>query len=142
VTGLVVDASIAIKWVVQEVGTAEALVVRRGRQLAAPDLLAAECANILWKKVSRGELTRDEALLAARLLQRADLELVPTRGLMAQAAEMAIELDHPAYDCMYLALAMQRGTPLVTADERLLGKLAATPYASQAIGLVAAAALG
>ena len=56
-TVLVVDASIAIKWVIQEAETAEALWLRRHR-LAAPDLLVAECANILWKKVRRNELER------------------------------------------------------------------------------------
>ena len=61
---------------------------------------------------------------------------------MARAAEVAIVLDHPAYDCMYLALAMERGTPLVTADVRLLGKLAPSPYAAHAMALASAAALG
>ncbi len=122
-TALVIDASVAIKWVVQEQGTAEALAVRRTSQLAAPDLLSAECANILWKKVARAELTPEQAIFAARLLQRADVELVPMRSLMAAATQLAIDLDHPAYDCMYLALAVERQTRLVTADERLLRRV-------------------
>ena len=48
-SGLVIDASVAIKWVIEEAGTKEALALRR-QALAAPDLLVAECANILWKK--------------------------------------------------------------------------------------------
>ena len=68
----VIDASVAIKWIVQEAGTEEAVLVRR-RPLSAPDLLIAECANILWKKVRQNELTEAEAILAARLLQRADV---------------------------------------------------------------------
>lgn len=43
------------------------------------------------------------------------------RGLTEQATSLAIELDHPAYDCLYLALAHQRKWRFVTADERLLG---------------------
>lgn len=43
---LVIDASIAIKWVIEEEGTNEALALRN-QALAAPDLLIAECANIL-----------------------------------------------------------------------------------------------
>ncbi|MCK6369926.1 MAG: hypothetical protein L6Q83_01160, partial [Gammaproteobacteria bacterium] len=84
---------------------AEALALRGRARLIAPDLLVAECANILWKKVRRRELTRDEALLAGRLLQGADIELVPMRPLLAAALRLALELDHPAYDCAYLALA-------------------------------------
>jgi hypothetical protein len=52
VSPLVIDASIAIKWVIEEEGTKEALALR-SRALSAPDLLIAECANILWKKVRR-----------------------------------------------------------------------------------------
>ena len=62
---LVIDASIAIKWVVEENGTSEALVLRKKAKLIAPDLLVAECANIFWKKVQRGELLKAEALFAA-----------------------------------------------------------------------------
>jgi predicted nucleic acid-binding protein len=120
---LVIDASIAVKWVVEEEGTAQALRLLKPSRLIAPELLLAECANILWKKVRRDELSNEEALLAARLLQSADLELASTRSLMEPATRMAIELDHPAYDCIYLALAAERDCPFVTADERLLRKL-------------------
>jgi predicted nucleic acid-binding protein len=123
VTTLVVDASIAVKWVVEEDGTPQALILRRQAKLIAPDLLMAECANILWKKVQRNELPKEEALLAARLLQAAEIELLPTRSSIEAATRIAIELDHPAYDCVYLALAIDNGCKFVTADERLLRKL-------------------
>lgn len=121
-TRLVIDASVVVKWVVSEPGTAEALQLRSMGPLAAPDLLVAECANILWKKVARGEMTPEEALLASRLLQRADIELHPMRPLLEPATRLAIELDHPAYDCVYLALALANGWRFVTADQRLLTK--------------------
>lgn len=120
---LVIDASIAVKWVVEEHGTAEALLLRQKAKLIAPELLIAECANILWKKVQRGELLKNEALLAARLLQGAEIELLPTRFLFEAATRMSIEIDHPAYDCLYLALALEKQCKFVTADERLLRKL-------------------
>jgi predicted nucleic acid-binding protein len=120
---LVVDASVAIKWVVEERGTPEALALRGGAKLIAPDLLVAECANILWKKVRRSQLAVEEASLAARLLQVADIELSPTRPLLEAATRLAIELDHPVYDCLYLALAVANVCPFVTADERLLRRL-------------------
>jgi predicted nucleic acid-binding protein len=123
VNSLVIDASIAIKWVIEEEGTPQALTLRRNAKLLAPELLVAECANILWKKAGRNELSREEALLAARLLQTAAIELVPTRSLLAAATRIAIELDHPAYDCLYLALAIENDCRFVTADERFLRKL-------------------
>ena len=74
---LVIDASIAVKWVVEEEGTPQALRLLQRSKLIAPELLVAECANILWKKVRRDELSNEEALLAARLPQSADIELTP-----------------------------------------------------------------
>jgi predicted nucleic acid-binding protein len=123
VSTFVIDASIAVKWVVEEDGTAAALLLRKQAKLIAPELLVAECANILWKKVRRNELSKDEALLAARLLQGVDLELLPTRSLFEAATLIAIDLDHPAYDCLYVALAAANDCSFVTADERLLRKL-------------------
>jgi predicted nucleic acid-binding protein len=81
VTTLVIDASIAVKWVVEEEGTSYALALRSRAKLIAPELLVAECANILWKKVQRNELSKDEAVLAASLLEPAEVELLPTRSL-------------------------------------------------------------
>jgi predicted nucleic acid-binding protein len=91
--------------------------------LIAPELLVAECANILWKKVQRNELMHDEALLAARLLQGAEIELLPMRSLLESATQISIEIDHPAYDCLYLALAVEKKCKFVTADKRFLQKL-------------------
>ena len=119
----VIDASIAIKWLVEEDGTPQALILRQKAKLIAPDLLVAECANILWKKVQRGELLKAEALLAARLLQGAEIELLPTRSLFETATRMSIEIDYPAYDCLYLVLAVEKKCQFVTADERFLRKL-------------------
>jgi predicted nucleic acid-binding protein len=92
-------------------------------RLIAPEILIAECANILWKKVRGKELSREEALLAARLLQGAALELLLIRSLLETATRIAIELDHPAYDCVYIALAMDNDCRFVTADERLVRKV-------------------
>jgi len=133
----VIDASIAIKWVIDEEGTKEALALR-GRALAAPDLLIAECANILWKKVRRSELSEREAAFAAGLLARADIDLVAMRPYLETAVRIATALDHPAYDCMYIALAEAQGLPFVTADAGLLYKVkqqAAGSYAGRVLGL-------
>ena len=120
-TILVIDASVAVKWVVQEPGTPEALALRKAN-LTAPDLLVPECANILWKKHRLGQLTAGEARAAAQLLERADIELAPMRAHLHAATALAIELDHPGYDCLYIALALEKGCAFATADQRLLRK--------------------
>jgi predicted nucleic acid-binding protein len=136
-TDLVIDTSVAIKWVVQEPETPQALALRRHR-LFAPDLLIAECANVLWKKVRRNELTAYEAQFAARLLERADVELAPMRHLLEPATALAVVLDHPAYDCIYLALAESLACDFVTADQKLQAKPQPAGYKSKVIALAAA----
>ncbi len=131
----VIDASIAVKWVVEEPGTPEALALRR-HALAAPDLLIAECANVLWKKVRLKEIGAEEAAMAALLLERADIELVPMRLLLAEAARLAIALDHPAYDCVYVALAKVNGWRFVTADEKFVRKLRASALPEQGTAMM------
>ncbi|MGF9562509.1 type II toxin-antitoxin system VapC family toxin [Neorhizobium sp. JUb45] len=125
-TPFVVDASVAIKWVVNEAGTDKALALRRNSRLMAPELMLAECANILWKKVRRSELSALEGRFAAMLIESTGIEFVEMRSLITEAAELAFALDHPAYDCMYLALARQEECQFVTADERLVRKLRQT----------------
>jgi len=137
VRSLVIDASVAVKWVVEEEGTKEALALRN-RALAAPDLLIAECANILWKKVRRNELSEQEAVFAAGLLARADIELMAMRPYLEAAVRIAVALDHPAYDCIYIALAEAEGLRFVTADMSLLRKVrrqASERYADRVVGL-------
>jgi predicted nucleic acid-binding protein len=119
VTSLVVDASIAVKWVVYEDGTEEAVALR-AFPLLAPDLIIPECANVLWKKVQRGNLPAEGARNAALALQGVNIELIPMQSLLGSAMEIALTLQHPAYDCFYLALARREGCPFVTADRRFL----------------------
>ena len=124
---LVVDASLVIKWGVPEDGSREALALREGNRLVAPDLLMAECANILWKKIRRGEATREDAEVAARALEQSDVELMAMRDLMRPAIELAGRIAHPAYDCFYIALALANGWTFVTADESLIRKIRQQP---------------
>lgn len=91
----VIDASVAIRWLIQERGTDEANRLRTHR-LLAPDLVRAECANVLWKKVRRAELTEQEAMLAVRLLAHSDIRLMPMRLLLEPGARFPIRLDHSA----------------------------------------------
>ena len=128
----VIDASVAIKWVIAEPGT-EAALRLLGHALCAPDLLVAACANILWRKARFGELTAREASLAARLLERADIDLIPMRRLLDRALALAVALDHPASDTMYLALAESTGRRFVTADARLLRKVRDSAIAAVAL---------
>ncbi len=127
--GLVVDASVAVKWLVAEEGSdaANCLLVD-GFDLFAPRLMVSEIANTLWRKARQGEIERGRVseLMAAvpgmPVLWSAD----ETVG--AAAVRIALALDRPVYDCVYLALAQSIGTKMVTADMLFVNALAATEH--------------
>ena len=121
---LVIDASVAVKWVISEDGGDDAVRLRSAFTFVAPELLLPECANILWKKVQRKELEPNEAALAIALIERSGISFQSMQGLSETATRLAIELGHPAYDCIYLALALRQKLRFVTADKRLLATVA------------------
>ena len=132
---LIVDASVAIKWAVEEDQSEEAQTLLERDDLAAPDLLIAEVAATLWKKELRREITSLQRAVAFSICARGIGELVPMKGLGERALELAVELSHPAYDCFYLALAEAREATFVTADQRLLARLASSAWAGAFRGL-------
>jgi len=120
----VVDASIAVKWVIPEVLSDEADRVRDGEDdVLAPDLLLVEVANALWKKTAAKEISAREADAAFDLVRRSGIDLRPTGPLLARAMDVARRLAHPAYDCVYLALAEREHAAFVTPDQHLLRRL-------------------
>lgn len=58
---------------------------------------------------------------------------VSTSSLIVAAGRLAIDLDHPVYDCIYLALALQEGYPVVTADRRFHDAVKRHPYLADRI---------
>lgn len=122
----VLDASVAIKVLVDEEGSEQArALMMSGTRFTAPEFVMAEIASTLLKHVRRRQLLRDYA--EAALARAAGLfdELVPTRRLAGRAFEIAADHGASAYDAMYVALAESRGLPLATADLRLVERTAA-----------------
>ena len=122
----VVDAGIAVKWVIPEVLSDLADRVRDGTEdVLAPDLLLVEVANALWRKTTAREISAREADAAFDLVRRSGIDLRPAGPLLPRAMDLARRLDHPVYDCVYLALAEREKASFVTADQRLLRRLSA-----------------
>ncbi len=117
---LVVDASVAVKWVLNEQHSAEANALRGEDDLAAPTLIAVEIGSALWKAVRRGAIQRRDALPALRASLLAFANIVADNTLYLRALTLALDLGHPVPDCLYLALAEQQNAPLATADETMM----------------------
>ncbi len=114
----VLDASVAMKLLVPEDQSPIARSLL-GDTFLVPDTFFSECVNVLWKKVARKQLAEQEAVEALALLTQIEMQVFDTKPLMPHALLLAMQLNHPAYDCFYLGLAEQQGTPLITADKRL-----------------------
>jgi predicted nucleic acid-binding protein len=133
---LVIDASVALKWFIDEDGSDRAAALLDGKELLiAPDLIVAEVCNAGWKAVRAGTaLPQQLEVMAARLPVVLD-ELVPLANLAPDAVAAALALDHPVYDCCYLVLASQRQAHLVTAHRRLLARVAGTRWDAGVVAL-------
>lgn len=116
---IVADASVAVKWLVPE---ADSAIARRlpEQPLCAPDLIYAEVANALWAKLRRRQLSPGAAEAAAARIPGLPISAVADADLAPAAFALAVRLNHAAYDCFYLALAIERGIHVVTADGRFV----------------------
>jgi predicted nucleic acid-binding protein len=127
---LVVDASVALKWVLQEPDShvAEALV-RIEPELLIPDFWLGEATNVLWVQVRRKLLTPDEAREGLALL-RALIQPTPTAGmdLHEVALDIGIAVNHSTYDTLYLAFAIAMGARgVVVSDGSFVRDMRAHP---------------
>jgi predicted nucleic acid-binding protein len=98
--------------------------------LAAPDLLFSEMANILWKLVRRGEMTASRGIEIIEEVVAAPFITVSNQSLAQDALDLAVATGLTAYDASYVALAMRLDKILITADEKLVRKLAGTRSAN------------
>jgi predicted nucleic acid-binding protein len=127
---LVVDTSVAVKWVIPESGTGleagtDAALAMLPSALIAPDCIAAEFANALFKKVVAAEISEEQAIASIRILPDI-VTMLPARALIEPAIKLAFDLRHPVHDCLFLALAMEQRAHLVTADAKFVKRCRAS----------------
>lgn len=129
----VLDASVAAKWMLPSKGEslhAEALtwLARHASSklvLIVPDLFWIEVANVLWRAVRYARVTKTEAPWAMAELRERGVETMSTAKLIDAAFEIAVTYQRTVYDSLYIALAKEQKTYLVTADEKLANAVAA-----------------
>lgn len=121
---LVVDCSVAAKWVLDEPGHADAVdLLRQERSgeiaLIAPDLLLAEFASLIAKRVRRRSMQSNEAKNAFQLMKGSAPILFETRTLLDWAFDLAVATQMSVWDCVCIALATLYDCAMITADRRL-----------------------
>ena len=135
---LIVDASVAMKWVLVEEGSEAAKQLIRTEMLAAPDFLFVECANVLRTKRRRGQLSAEAAKEGYEILEAVPLRGVPIRQHAAAALSIAGDLEQSAYDALYLAVALAERSTLVTADARFAAAALRHPIYRNSVELLGA----
>jgi predicted nucleic acid-binding protein len=137
VSVFVVDASVVLKWFVPEVHSdaARRLLVLP-HEYVTPDLLFAETANAIWKKIRREELTPEEGQQLVADIGQIAVETVSCRALVEDAHALANATGRTVYDSMYVALAVRLNTRAITADDRLEAALKKIPAVAGHIQLV------
>jgi len=88
--------------------------------LIIPDFFWIGVANILCKAIRTGRCTRSTADLALSALRGHELTTLPVLPIIDSAFDKAMVYGRSVYDSIYLALALETGGKLVTADEQLL----------------------
>jgi predicted nucleic acid-binding protein len=116
----VLDASAAVRLILGDPAAAAlAQPIGEAALVLAPELMLTEVANTLWKLRRADQLiTLDPQQLLADARDLVD-RVEPDRHLQAEALALACHLNHPVYDCLYLALARREAATLISTDRRL-----------------------
>jgi predicted nucleic acid-binding protein len=125
---VVLDTGVMVKIFVEEQDSARATALLRAAaegkyHLAAPDFMAIEFGNVLWKYVRRGVLREEEAWQALEEFPYDRIEWLAARLLLKDAFRFAREYDVAVYDGAFLAAAENLAVDLVTSDEALHRKV-------------------
>lgn len=115
---IVIDASVALKWVIDEADSLAARALLADEVMFAPDLLWIECAASLGKKVRRAQIDPAQAVAAYATIDAMPVASIASRPHVAAAQSIGLTLDQTAYDSLYLAVALSTRALFVTSDER------------------------
>lgn len=125
----VLDASVVVKWYLDEPGSEAARALQETQlEIAAPHLLLLEVGNVLWKHVRRGGLDAPTAGRILDTLSDAPIQWHDDASLHREAFTIAESTGRTVYDCLYLTLAARRNCPLITADRKFFDAIQAGPY--------------
>jgi len=124
----VLDASVAVKWVIAEPDSAIALRLRDSAragqdELIAPEFFLVECGHAVFRLARRKLLSGPDANRCLVAILADCPSLFPFLGLVPRASILCQSASIGFYDALYIALAEQEGCQLVTADIKLVANI-------------------
>lgn len=125
---MIIDASVAAAWFLDEPHSDEARALLRRTDLAAPALILAEVGQSLYRAKRNRRITAETAATAMDTLAGAFDMLHESAELAGEALQIALSVSHPVSDCLYMALARRLSRPLISEDAAM--RRAAARYAA------------
>jgi predicted nucleic acid-binding protein len=118
---LVVDASVVIKWFVDEIDSdaARRLLADERWVFCIPAHAHGAIGNVVARHARHGVIARAQVREIVGALAE-HTTTYPIGPLLTEAIELAVDLGQSVYDTLYLALAVDLGCVVSTADERLI----------------------
>ncbi|MCR4296120.1 MAG: type II toxin-antitoxin system VapC family toxin, partial [Elusimicrobia bacterium] len=89
---------------------------------------------MFWTWVQRSAYPEKDVQSHLRDLTGLGLTVIPAQAIVEEALEIALRHRITAYDACYVAASKQMRFPLITADEKLVMKLAKGSYDVQWLG--------
>jgi predicted nucleic acid-binding protein len=128
----VVDASVAVKWFVPELGREAALRLWEPTcHLHVPEFFLLEVGNFVCKKRRRGEWNLAEGEFVMDKIRKISLTWHQDEPLFSKAFDLAHDTYRSLYDYLYLSLAIAIDGQMVTADLKFYESLNTGPYANR-----------
>jgi predicted nucleic acid-binding protein len=126
----VLDASVALKWVLTEQDSPKALALRDGysrgsSELICPDIFPPEVAHALARAERRNIIKPPQGMAYLADILTTPPHFFPSLPLLPRAFAIASQMRVGIYDCLYVALAEREACELVTADDKLARALKA-----------------
>ncbi|MGV7230056.1 MAG: type II toxin-antitoxin system VapC family toxin [Nitrospirales bacterium] len=117
----VIDANVGLKWFIEEPrSTAARKILEKDNAFIVPDIFIPEICNVVWKKFKNQEITAEQGQAIVTNVPAVIDHIVPTAELTQRAFDLAVQFNHPVYDCLYLALAERESITLITDDAKLV----------------------
>ena len=130
---MIVDASVSLKWLIEEELTAPARLLIGRSDLMAPDIIDLEVANALTRKVRERTLSPDDARRLRTAHARMPVLRLDWRPLQVEAFDLSLLLRTGLADCLYLAAAISADDAVVTSDKRFANAVRSNPQHSRRI---------